>query len=362
MSRPTILKGIRELKQSRVLAEKTSRQRRPGGGRKRVEQTQPGLVKALEKILEETTAGDPMSPLRWTSQSTTRIAEELTEQGYPVSPRTVYETLRDLEYSLPANVQNKEGTAPANREEQFRALNRRVEAFLSRGDVVLSMDSQKKEGVGDCKNPGRTWRPQGRPRAVHTYDFPGLAVGTAIPYGAYDGSRHRGFVNVGSTHDTAEFAVESLRQGWMWVGRRRYAPACRWLLCADWGGSNGHRHRAWKYYWQQLSDPLAIDLRVCHDPPGTSKWNKIEQRLFSLISLHWKGEPLVSYETAVNLIGATRTKKGLRVKAQLDRKQYETGKKISDDQMQKLNITYDKINPQWNYTIKPRTKNKLNEK
>jgi transposase len=361
ISRPTILKGIRELKQSRVLAE-TSRQRRPGGGRKRVEQTQLGFVKALEKIMEETTAGDPMSHLRWTSQSTTRIAEELTEQGYPVSQRTVYEKLRDLEYSLQANVKNKEGTAPANRDEQFRSINRRVEAFLSRGDVVLSIDSKKKERVGDFKNPGRTWRPQGQPREVNTYDFPRLAVGMVISYGAYEVSRNRGFVNVGTTHDTAEFAVESLRQWWMWVGRRRYAPSCRWLLCADSGGSNGHRNRAWKYYLQQLSDQLAVDISVCHYPPGTSKWNKIEHRLFSFISLNWNGEPLVSYETVVNLIGATRTKKGLRVRAKLDRKQYETGKKISDGEMEKLNITYGKINPQWNYTSKPRTKKKLDEK
>jgi hypothetical protein len=274
----------------------------------------------------------------------------------------VYEKWRDLEYSLQANVKNKEGTAPANREEQFRTINRRVEAFLSRGDVVLSIDSKKKEGVGDFKNPGPTWRPQGQPREVNTYDFPRLAVGTAIPYGAYEVSRNRGFVNGGTTHDTAEFAVESLRQWWMWVGRRRSAPSCRGLRCADSGGSNGHRNRAWKYYLQQLSDPLAVDISVCHYPPGTSKWNKIEHRLFSFISLNWKGEPLVSYETVVNLIGATRTKKGLRVRAKWDRKQYETGKKISDDEMEKLNITYDKIKPQWNYTIKPRTRKKLDEK
>ncbi len=361
MSRPTILKGMRELAQNRALAE-TSRLRRPGAGRKRVEQTHPGFVRALEKIMEETTAGDPMTHLRWTSKSTTRIAEELTRQGHPVSQRTVYEKLREMDYSLQANVKNQEGTAPTNRDEQFHAINRRVGRFLSAGDPVLSIDTKKKERVGDFKNPGRTWRPQGQPRQVNTYDFPRLAVGTAIPYGAYDVGHNTGFVNVGMTHDTAEFAVESLRQWWMWVGRRGYAESRRWLLCADSGGSNGSRNRAWKYYLQRLSDQLGIGMSVCHYPPGTSKWNKVEHRLFSFISLNWKGDPLVSYETVVNLIGSTRTTKGLRVKAKLDRKHYETGKKISDDEMDQLNIKYDKINPQWNYTIYPRTKKKPNKK
>lgn len=361
VSRPTILKGMRELLQNRSLAE-TFRLRRPGGGRKRLEQTHPGFASALEKILEETTAGDPLSPLRWTSKSTPRIAVELTRQGYPVSQRTVYEKLREMGYSLQANVKNKEGTAPANRDEQFRAINRRVGIYVSAGEPVLSIDTKKKERVGDFQNPGRTWRPQGQLRPVNTYDFPSLAVGTAIPNGAYDVSHNTGFVNVGRTHDTAEFAVESLRQWWMWVGRRRYAETRRWLLCADSGGSNGSRNRAWKYYLQRLSDQLGIGMSVCHYPPGTSKWNKVEHRLFSFISLNWKGEPLVSYETVVNLIGSTRTKKGLRVKAKLDRKRYETGKKISDDEMDQLNIKYDKINPQWNYTIYPRTKAKPDKK
>lgn len=361
MSRPTILKGMRELGQKRPLGG-TGRLRRSGGGRKSVEAVYPGFQGALETILDETTAGDPMSYLRWTSKSTDRIAEELKRQGHPVSQRTVHRKLSNLDYSLQANVKTKEGTAPANRDEQFRAINARVQTFLSHGDPVLSIDTKKKERVGDFKNAGRTWRPKGQPREVNTYDFPRLAVGTAIPYGAYDVRQNRGFVNVGTTHDTAEFAVESLRQWWTWVGRRYYPKGRRWLLCADSGGSNGSRSRAWKYYLQQLSDQLGIGVSVCHYPPGTSKWNKIEHRLFSFISLNWKGEPLMSYETVVNLIGSTRTKKGLRVSAKLDRKQYEIDKKISDDEMDQLNIKYHKINPQWNYTISPRTKKKSDKK
>lgn len=357
MSRPTILKGIRDLRQKRLLGE-SGRLRRPGGGRQALEASDPSLKSALEKIMEETTAGDPMSPLRWTSKSTYRIAEELTQQGHAVSQRTVHRKLSDLGYSLQGNAKNKEGSAPASRDEQFRAINARIRNFIHRGKPVLSIDTKKKERVGDFKNPGRTWRPKGEPREVNTYDFPSLAVGTAIPYGAYDVHRNQGFVNVGMTHDTAEFAVESLRQWWMGVGRRYYPQVSQWLLCADSGGSNGSRSRAWKYYLQQLSDQLDIGMGVCHYPPGTSKWNKVEHRLFSFISLNWKGEPLVSYETVVNLIGSTRTKKGLRVKAKLDKKQYDTGKKISDDEMDQLNIKYDKVNPQWNYTIYPRTKKK----
>lgn len=226
MSRPTILKGISDLRRKRLLGE-TGRLRRPGGGRKAIEASDPPLKRALEKIMEETTAGDPMSPLRWTSKSTYRIAEELTHQGHAVSQRTVHRRLSALGYSLQGNAKNKEGSAPANRDEQFRAINARIRNFIQQGNPVLSIDTKKKERVGDFKNPGRTWRLQGEPREVNTYDFPSLAVGTAIPYGAYDVHRNQGFVNVGMTHDTAEFAVESLRQWWMGVGRRYYPQASR---------------------------------------------------------------------------------------------------------------------------------------
>lgn len=361
ISRPTILKGIEELKSKEKL-ETTERIRSHGGGRKRKEETDPRLNRALERIMEETTAGDPMSPLRWTSKSTYLIAEELRRQGHEVSQRTVHRRLCELDYSLQSNIKTKEGTAPANRDEQFRNINSMVKRFLTRGEPVLSIDTKKKERVGEFKNNGKKWRPKGKPCQVNIYDYPSLAIGTAIPYGTYDIMRDEGFVNVGITHDTAEFAVQSIKQWWNLLGRHHYGETQRWLLCADGGGSNGSRNRAWKYYLQQLSDKLGIHVTICHYPPGTSKWNKIEHRMFSFISMNWKGEPLVSYETVVNMIGSTKTKKGLRVKAKLDQKSYKKGKIISDKEMDELNIKYHKVNPQWNYTIYPRTKKDSNKK
>ncbi|MGH7372301.1 MAG: ISAzo13 family transposase, partial [Candidatus Methylomirabilales bacterium] len=245
MSRPTILKGIRELRDERRL-DVTERVRRPGGGRKRVEESDPVFARALERLMEENTAGDPMSLLRWTNKSTGRIAEELTRQGHPASADTVRRRLHELGYSLQANAKTLEGASPAQRDEQFRYINRQVKRFLARGEPVLSVDTKKKERVGEFKNPGRAWRPRGKPQEVNIYDFPDLGLGTAIPYGAYDVARNEGFVNVGMTHDTSEFAVESLRQWWRWFGRRHYPRACALLLCADGGGSNGSRNRAWK--------------------------------------------------------------------------------------------------------------------
>jgi hypothetical protein len=354
MSRPTILKGIRELRQRRPL-EVTERIRRPGAGRKRLEEADPRFARALERILEASTAGDPMSLLRWTHKSTARIAEELTRQGHQASDETVRRKLRELGYSLQANVKTLEGSSPPERDAQFRYLNAQVRRFLGRGEPVLSVDTKKKERVGAFKNPGRTWRPKGTPQPVHMYDYPSLGLGTAIPYGAYDVQRDEGFVNVGTTHDTAEFAVESLRRWWRLFGRRHYPRARALLLCADGGGSNGSRNRAWKYYLQHLADELGLRITVCHYPPGTSKWNKIEHRMFSFISLNWKGQPLVSYETVVNLIGATRTRTGLRVKAQLDPRVYEAGLKIPEGEMQRLNLKPHDVHPAWNYTISPRT-------
>ena len=226
--------------------------------------------------------------------------------------------------------------------------------YITRGDPVISVDTKKKEQVGEFKNNGRTWRRKGDPRKVNAYDFPSLANGNAIPYGAYDVGRNEGFVNVGMTHDTAEFAVHSIRQWWLQMGRQHYTNSQQLLICADGGGSNGSRLRAWKYYLQQLSDTILLNIRVCHYPPGTSKWNKIEHKMFSYISLHWQGEPLTSYETVVNLIGATTTKKGLKVKAELDKRNYKKGTKITDEDMELLNIEYHESKPQWNYTIKPR--------
>jgi hypothetical protein len=351
MSRPTILKGIRELEQRKELPRERVRQL--GGGRKRLEESDPGLQAALERIMEENTAGDPMSLLRWTNKSTVRIAEELTRLGHSVSDETVRRRLAEMGYSLQANAKNLEESA-AGRDQQFRYINRQVKQYLAGQEPVLSVDTKKKERVGNFKNAGKTWRPKGQPTEVNVYDFPHLGVGPAIPYGAYDQQRNEGFVNVGISHDTAEFAVESVRRWWRWIGRRGYPTAARLLLCADGGGSNGSRNRAWKYHLQQFADQSGLAITVCHYPPGTSKWNKIEHRMFSFISLNWQGKPLVSYETVINLIGATRTATGLRVKAKLDTRFYEAGVKITDEEMEQINLRGHRKHPEWNYTISPR--------
>lgn len=350
MSRPTIRRGIKELTERKDLT-KTGRVRRPSGGRKRLEHADPGLIQALEKIMDENTAGDPMSLLRWTHKSTERIAEQLTGQGHAISEETVRRRLREMGYSLQVNAKSLEGSSPPERDAQFRYINRQVKKQLARGEPVLSIDTKKKERVGVFKNSGKSYRPKGQPYRVNVYDYPHLGVGSAIPYGAYDVERNEGFVNVGMTHDTAEFAIESLRRWWKLLGRRHYPKAKSVLLCADGGGSNGSRSRAWKYHVQRFADEFGLEVRVCHYPPGTSKWNKIEHRMFSYISMNWQGRPLISYEMVLNLIGSTRTKTGLRVKARLDRKVYETGKKISDEQMEEVNIKPHRTYPKWNYTI-----------
>jgi len=355
LSRPTILKGMRELKEGRRL-KKVERVRAPGGGRKPLEQLDPGFARALKRIMDENTAGDPMSLLRWTNKSTSRLAEELTRLGHPTSDETVRRKLGERGYSLQGNRKSLEGASPPERDEQFRYINRLVKGFLRRGEPVLSIDTKKKERVGKFKNSGRIWRPKGKPTEVNIYDYPSLGEGTAIPYGAYDVQRNHGFVNVGTSHDTGEFAVESLRRWWRLIGRRHYAGAGGMLLCADGGGSNGARSRAWKFHLQRMSDELGLKITVCHYPPGTSKWNKVEHRLFSFISLNWKGQPLVNYESVVNLIGATRTKGGLRVRATLDRADYELGVKIPDDEMERLNLRPHNKLPEWNYTVSPRDK------
>ena len=347
----TIIKGARELQSRRALP--VDRIRRPGGGRPRLERRDAELDRALRTLLEETTAGDPMSVLLWTSKSTTRIAEELTRQGHPVSQPTVYRRLQGLGYSLQSNLKTKEGTAPKERDAQFRYINEQVKRFQARGDPVLSVDAKKKERVGEFKNAGRTWRPKGQPAEVNIYDYPDLGEGPAIPYGVYDMQRNHGFVNVGMDHETAEFAVESLRRWWRLVGRRHYGVAKGWLICADGGGSNGSRRRGWKWHLQRLVSEVGKPVTVCHYPPGTSKWNKIEHRLFSQISLTWRGQPLVSYEAVVNLIGSTRTSTGLKVKAMLDRSQYDVGEKISDKEMGRINLREHEVHPEWNYTILP---------
>ena len=356
MSRVTITNGIAELSGGRRLREpEAGRVRAPGGGRKKVEAADRGMQGQLKAVVEETTAGDPMSPLKWTSKSTRGIAEELTRGGHPVSNVTVARCLAEMGYTLQSNVKTREGPQHPDRDAQFRYLNRQVKAFRRSGDPVISVDTKKKELVGAFKNGGRRWLPQGKADKVSAYDFRSLAKGKAISYGAYDIARNRAVVNVGVTHETAEFAVESIRRWWRMDGRRYYREAQRLLICADSGGGNGNRHRAWKVRLQELSDETGMAITVCHYPPGTSKWNKIEHRLFSFISLNWKGKPLINFETVVNLIGGTSTRAGLKVKAILDTNLYETGVELSKKDMDQLRLTRHKTHPDWNYTLSPRT-------
>jgi hypothetical protein len=354
LSKPTILKGIHELRDKRNLAAEEGRVRKPGGGRKPIEEHDPDVARLLEEVMDESTVGDPMSPLKWNSKSTYQIQQYLARQGHPISADTLQRRLRMMEYSLQANRKDKEGASHADRDRQFRYLSESAKRFLARGEPVISVDTKKKERVGNFKNNGRKWRKKGQSPKVNVHDFPSLAKGTAIPYGAYDVHRNEGMVNVGMTHDTAEFAVESIRRWWHQFGARHYPGARRLLICADSGGSNSARSRAWKYYLQEFSDEAGLEIVVGHYPPGTSKWNKIEHRMFSFISMNWKGEPLVSFETVVNTISATKTSKGLRVKAVLDKGRYETGVKISDDQMKELKLRPHQQNPEWNYSLLPR--------
>jgi Rhodopirellula transposase DDE domain len=354
LSKPTILKGIHELRDKRKLAAEEGRVRKPGGGRKPIEEHDPEVTRLLQEVMDESTVGDPMSPLKWNSKSTYQIQQYLARQGHPVSADTVQRRLRMMEYSLQANRKDKEGASHADRDRQFRYLSESAKRFLARGEPVISVDTKKKERVGNFKNNGRKWRKKGQSPKVNVHDFPSLAKGTAIPYGAYDVHRNEGMVNVGMTHDTAEFAVESIRRWWRQFGARHYPGARRLLICADSGGSNSARSRAWKYYLQEFSDEAGLEIVVGHYPPGTSKWNKIEHRMFSFISMNWKGEPLVSFETVVNMISATKTSQGLHVKAVLDKGRYETGVKISDDQMKELKLRPHQQNPEWNYSLLPR--------
>jgi transposase len=350
LSRPTLLKGLAELRGEREEVE-PERIRRAGGGRKKVETQATALTGELERLVAATTAGDPMGPLRWTLKSTRQLAHELGRVGYHVGADTVCRLLHDLGYSLQVPRKSKEGTSPPQRDAQFRYINTQVQAFRDQQAPVISVDAKKRELVGEFKTGGQEWHKKGTPVIVNAYDFRSLSQGVAIPYGTYDEQRNRGFVNVGISHDTAEFAVESIRQWWRRFGRRHYPYASSVLICADGGGSNGSRNRAWRLYLQQFSDETGLAITVCHYPPGTSKWNKIEHRMFSFISLNWRGQPLVSYETVVNLISHTTTRKGLRVQARLDRHTYETGRKVKEAELQALRLTRHELHPTWNYTI-----------
>ncbi len=351
LSRKAILKGIGEIERGdSSLAERI---RRPGAGRKNLTVLDSGLVAALDDLIEGGTRGDPESPLRWVCKSTRTLAEELSQQAHPVSHMRVAQLLHEQDYSLQSNRKLEEGEDHPDRDAQFRHINRCVKRALAAGEPVISVDTKKKELVGNYANSGQQWRVAKQPQRVKGHDFPGPEVPRAYPYGIYDLGRNSGFVNVGTDHDTGAFAVASIRGWWRFEGRRLY-PAVRTLwITADGGGSNGWRLRLWKFELQGFADKSGLCLSICHFPPGTSKWNKIEHRLFSFISSNWRGEPLRDYQTVVNLIASTTTAKGLTVTCRLDRRKYPTGRKVSREQMKQVNLKPNKFHGEWNYTIEP---------
>jgi hypothetical protein len=353
-SRVTITTGLRELELpigQRV--SEAARVRRPGGGRRLLTEDDPGLLAALETLIEPTTRGDPESPLRWTCKSTRRLAEELSRKKHPASPSTVSRVLHAAGYSLQANSKTREGTSHPDRNAQFEYINALVERFLQRGEPAISVDTKKKELVGDFKNGGQEWRPQGTPEEVRVHDFQDKELGKAIPYGVYDLLNNQGWVTVGIDHDTAEFAVNSIRRWWHKMGQRRFPQARKLLITADGGGSNGSRCRLWKVSLQKLADELELVLHVSHFPPGTSKWNKIEHRLFSFITQNWRGKPLVSHQAIVSLIANTTTRAGLIVKAVLDTTHYDTAIKVTDAELAQLRLQPHSFHGEWNYTLQP---------
>jgi hypothetical protein len=353
LSRSTIVRGLREIETSEPpLAPE--RIRRPGGGRKRSVETDATLSADLDALVEPSTAGAPDSPLCWTSKSLRHLTEELQAQGHAVSHTLVGELLHARGYSLQANRKTKEGSSHPDRDAQFRYLNEQVRAQQARSEPSVSVDTKKKELVGDFKNAGREWRPQGEPEEVRVHDFVIPEQGKAIPYGIYDLSRNEGWVSIGIDHDTASFAVHSLERWWEVMGQQRYPEATSVLISADCGGSNGARLRLWKWELQQWADRSGLEITVCHLPPGTSKWNKIEHRLFSHIAMNWRGKPLVDLVTIVSLIGSTTTQTGLRVRSEIDRGSYPTGVQITDAQMASLNLRRHEFHGDWNYTISPR--------
>jgi hypothetical protein len=352
LSRKAIFKGIREIEEGIAPAE--GRIRRPGAGRKHITVTDPFLVNTLEEMIDYQTRGDPESPLRWICKSTRAIADELCRKKHRVSHMKVAQLLHDLNYSLQSNRKTEEGQGHPDRNAQFRHINAEVKKYLRHGRPVISVDTKKKELIGNYNNQGRQWLPAKQPMKVRGHDFPTPEVPRAYPYGIYDIGRNTGFVNVGTDHDTGEFAVASIRGWWRYEGKRLYPGATTILITADGGGSNGWRLRLWKLELQKFADATGLSLSVCHFPPGTSKWNKVEHRLFSFISSNWRGEPLRDYETIVNLIAKTTTAKGLKVKCRLDRSIYPTGRKVSKEEMKRINIQPNKFHGEWNYVIKPR--------
>jgi hypothetical protein len=351
LSRKAIAKGIREIQRgSRPLA---GRIRRPGAGRKSITQSDPRLVQTLEALIEDQTRGDPESALRWICKSTRAIARELGKRKHPVSHMKVAQILHDLDYSLQSNRKTEEGADHPDRDAQFRHINAMVKQCLRQGVPVISVDTKKKELVGNYDNSGRQWLPAKQPIQVQGHDFPSPQVPRAYPYGIYDIGRNAGFVNVGTDHDTGAFAVASIRGWWRFEGRRIYPEATTILITADAGGSNGWRLRLWKLELQNFADQTGLCVSVCHFPPGTSKWNKIEHRLFSFIASNWRGQPLRDYETVVHLIARTTTAKGLKVTCRLDRRRYPTGREVSNAEMALVNLERNTCHGEWNYVIKP---------
>jgi hypothetical protein len=360
VSRRAITDGIKELKQPKRMGQTPSilhRIRRKGAGRKRAMDKDRNLLADLDRLVDPVTRGDPESPLRWTCKSVRRLAEELQQEGHAVSYQTVAELLHALDYSLQANQKTLEGSQHADRDAQFQHINRKAQNYLKQGEPVISVDTKKKELVGDFKNGGREWQIKGQPEQVRVHDFEirEPEKGKVAPYGVYDLGRNVGWVSVGVDHDTAAFAVESIRRWWRGMGRPSYPKAKRLLVTADSGGSNGARVRLWKWELQQFADETGLEISVCHFPPGTSKWNKIEHRLFSFISQNWRGKPLISHEVIINLIAATTSKAGLAVKSKLDSNTYPAGIKISDQQMAELRLKRDAFHGDWNYRLLPRS-------
>lgn len=355
LSRKAISKGIGEIDAGAAALE--GRIRRPGAGRKSMTVSDPRLVDTLEELIEYQTRGDPESPLRWICKSTRAIAKELARMKHPVSHTKVAQILHDLDYSLQSNRKTEEGRDHPDRDAQFRHINAAVKRCLAHGSPVISVDTKKKELLGNYANAGQQWRPTKEPIMVRAHDFPTPDVPRAYPYGIYDIGRNTGFVNVGTDHDTGAFAVASIRGWWRHAGRRLYRDARTILITADGGGSNGWRLRLWKLELQKFANDTGLPLSVCHFPPGTSKWNKVEHRLFSFISSNWRGEPLRDYETIVHLIAKTTTAKGLKVTCRLDRRKYPTGRTVTDEEMKRVNIRRQKFHGEWNYVIRPNVTN-----
>lgn len=353
LSRTTIHQGIKDIDGlcEHLAQEKGKRIRASGGGRKSINEHDPTLRLDIERLVEPTTRGDPESPLRWTCKSARQLAAALQAQGHIVGRQKVADLLTELGYSLQANRKTKEGADNPDRDAQFNYINGQVVAFLKCNQPVISVDTKKKELVGNFKNAGQEWQPKGRPEQVKGHDFPDPELGKANPYGVYDQGANNGWVSVGTDHDTAEFAVESIRRWWNKMGRLRYPDAYKLLITADCGGSNGYRVRLWKIALQRFSNETGLSISVCHFPPGTSKWNKIEHRMFSYISMNWRGKPLISHETIVNLIGGTTTRTGLSINAELDNNSYEKGIHVSDEELKLINLTKAKFHGEWNYTI-----------